>query len=117
MEEYAITKRSKNLATLCHLLSFCGYLIPFGGIVGPLILWLLKKRESRFIDYHGKESVNFQISILIYTIVSVILISVVIGFILLGALAIFNLVCVILASVRANDGEFYRYPLCIRLIG
>jgi uncharacterized Tic20 family protein len=117
MEDYTITKQSKTIATLCHLFSFCGYLIPFvGGVLGPMILWLLKRKNSEFIDIHGKESVNFQISILVYTILSALLITAAIGFILLGAVAIFNLVCVILASIRANDGELYRYPFCIRLI-
>jgi len=117
MEGHAVTKESKNVATLCHLVSFSGYVIPLGGVLGPLIVWLLKRKESDFVDFHGKESVNFQISILIYTIVSVLLIFLAIGFFLLGALAIFNLVGVILASIRANDGDLYRYPLCIRILG
>ena len=112
-----LTKDEKLYGTLCHLLAFAGYVAPVAGsIVGPLVLWLVKKEESAFVDLHGRESVNFQISILIYTVVSFILTLVVIGFALLLATQILNVVCIIIAAINANDGKVYRYPMCIRFL-
>jgi hypothetical protein len=104
------------LAMLCHLTSFGGYLFPFANIIIPLVLWLVKKDESPLIDLHGKESVNFQISVTIYAVVGIVLAFVLIGFVLLLALVVFQVVVVILASIKAYNGEPYRYPLCIRFI-
>ena len=101
---------------LCHLAALAGFLIPFGSIVGPLIIWLIKKDEFPFVDEQGKESLNFQISVAIYGIVSAILIIVFIGIILLVALIIADVVLVVVASIKTNKGESYRYPLTIRLI-
>ena len=101
---------------LCHLLSFSGYLIPFGSVVGPLVIWLIKKDEMAFVNDQGKESLNFQLTMLIAVIVSVILMLVFVGFILLGALIIYQIVVVIMASIKANEGVRYRYPYTIRFI-
>lgn len=109
-------KEERFWAMLCHFSIFVGHFIPFGNIIAPLIIWLMKKNESSFVDHHGKESLNFQISLLIYIIISVILAFVLIGFVLAIALWIFSLVIVIIAGVKANDGEWYRYPLTIRFI-
>ncbi|MHC4213025.1 MAG: DUF4870 domain-containing protein [Planctomycetota bacterium] len=101
----------------CHLAGLATYLgIPFGGLIAPLIIWQIKKDDHPFIDANGKEAVNFQISIYIYIVISIILIPVVIGFFLLFAVGIFNLVCLIIAGVKANNGESYQYPLCKRFI-
>ncbi len=104
------------MGMLVHLLSFAGFFVPFGNIIGPLILWLLKKDELPFVDHHGKESLNFQISIILYTVIAVILCLILIGFLILAAIPIFNLVMVIIAAVKANNGEEYSYPLRIRFI-
>ncbi len=102
---------------LCHLSALCGYIgIPFGNIVGPLVIWLIKRDESPFIDAHGKEALNFQISMTIYAIIAGILVLAVIGILLLPALIIAGLVFTIIAAVRANDGKSYRYPLTIRFL-
>ena len=102
---------------LCHLAALAGFIgIPFANIIGPLIVWLVKKDTMPFVDDQGKESLNFQISITIYAVVSAVLILLIIGVLLLIAVIIFGLVMVIIASIKANQGEHYRYPLCIRLI-
>jgi hypothetical protein len=109
---------------LCHASAFLGFLVPaLGQFVGPLIVWLWKRDESPEIDAHGKESLNFQLSLLIYTavfaVVCFILMFVLIGFLLVPLIALFyiaNVVLVIIASLRANEGELYRYPLTLRLI-
>ena len=109
-------KDARTWAMFCHIGAFAGYIIPFGHIIAPLIIWLIKKAESPLVDDQGKESLNFQISMTIYAIVAGLLTLIFIGFILLIALVIFELVIVIIAAVKANSGEKYRYPLCIRFI-
>jgi uncharacterized Tic20 family protein len=102
---------------LCHLSAFCALLgIPLGHILGPLVVWLLKKKEHPFIDEQGKESLNFQISMTIYLVVSALLCLAFIGFILFPLVAIADIVLVIIASIKASSGESYRYPLTIRFI-
>jgi uncharacterized Tic20 family protein len=91
-------------------------LISFGHILGPLVVWLLKKNDDPFIDEQGKESLNFQISMTIYVIIAAILCVILIGFVLLGILIIADVVLVVIASVKASNGESYRYPFTIRLI-
>jgi uncharacterized Tic20 family protein len=111
-----LSSSEKQIAMFCHLISFSGFIIPLASILGPLVLWLLKKDESKFIDEHGKESVNFQISLLIYGIISGILVFVLIGILGLIAIVILWLVFTIIASLKASNGETYRYPLTIRFV-
>lgn len=85
-------------------------------VVGALIMWIIKKDQSAFINDQGKEATNFQISCFIYMIASGLLAMVVVGFFLFPAVWIFAIVCSILASLAAGRGELYRYPMCIRLI-
>ena len=107
----------KMWAMLCHLSALIACIgIPFGNIIGPLVVWLIKKDQMPFVDDQGKEALNFQISVIIYAIVSAILIVVVIGIFLLIAVGIFWLVMIVVAGVKANGGQAYRYPLCIRLL-
>lgn len=101
---------------LCHLTAFSGFVVPLGNIWGPLVVWLIKKDENPDVDAHGKESLNFQISITIYSIVFFILSFLLIGLPFLIAAGVFWFIVVIVASVRASAGDFYRYPLTIRFI-
>ena len=87
-----------------------------GNILGPLVMWLIKREECPFVDACGKEALNFQISMTIYTIVAGVLVLAVIGLILLPAIIIFNVVLTIMASIRASEGSNYQYPLTIRFI-
>jgi len=112
-----IQSESRLWAMLSHLTALCGFIgIPFGHILGPLVVWLIKKDQYPLVDDQGRESLNFQISMTIYGIVAGLLTLVFIGFILLGALIVADIVLVILASIEANKGVAYRYPLTIRLI-
>lgn len=104
------TSEDRNLGVLAHVL---GIVL---GFLGPLIIWLIKKDDSPFVDYHGKEALNFQITVLIASIVSGVLTFVVIGCITLPAVLIANIVLCIMAAMAASRGEMYRYPLCLRLI-
>jgi uncharacterized protein len=102
---------------LCHASALLGLFFHFlGHIFGPLIVWLLKRGESPEIDAHGKESLNFQLSMLIYDVVAFILCFVLIGIPILILLWVLNTVFVIVASVKASEGQLYRYPFTIRFI-
>ncbi|HTD36062.1 MAG TPA: DUF4870 domain-containing protein [Candidatus Limnocylindrales bacterium] len=98
----------------CHLSALAGLVIPLGNLIGPLVCWLVKRNESPLVDRNGKESLNFQLSMTIYMIISTVLIFVLIGIPLLFVVAILDLVFSIIAAVKTNNGEDYRYPLTIR---
>lgn len=95
-------------------------LIPLLGLLGfsiaSIILWVVKKDESAFVDEVGKEYLNFLISMIIYSTVACILIFVVIGIVLVAAIGIFAFVVSIIATIKAFSGEMYSYPLIIRFI-
>ena len=102
---------------LCHASALLGFFFPWAGhIIAPLIVWLVKRGDSPEIDAHGKESINFQLSMLVYSIISAILCLILIGFVLLAILHIVNVVLVIIASIRASEGKFYHYPITIRFL-
>ena len=109
-------KEERTWGMLCHLSAFAGFIVPFGGILAPLIIWLIKKDEMPFVNDQGKESINFQITLFVAAIICMILMFVGIGFLLIVALAIFGVIMIIIASIRANEGTYYRYPYALRLI-
>ena len=112
-----VNKEARMWAMFCHLAGLCAFVIPFiGNIVGPLILWQIKKDEYPFVGEQGKEAVNFQISMTIYGLISAALSFVCIGFFLLAAVGVVDLVFLLIAAVKANNGQHYRYPLTIRFI-
>ena len=112
-----VTSDAKTWGMLCHLAGFGGYVVPvIGNIIGPLIVWQLKKDEYEFVDDQGKESLNFQITMTIAGVVAFMLIFVIIGIFLLPVVMLFDLVMKIIAAVKASNGERFRYPLSIRFI-
>ncbi|RCW69796.1 DUF4870 domain-containing protein [Saliterribacillus persicus] len=100
----------RMFAMLIYLLSI------FFPVLGPLIIWIIKRDDSDFIDYHGKEYFNFLISITIYGIISSILIIILIGFVLLAIVGLYTLIFTIIALIKAYGGERYEIPLTIRII-
>jgi uncharacterized Tic20 family protein len=109
--------RDTSLETLCHVLGLAFLTpIPFGNLLAPLALWLWKRDTNPGVDLHGKEAVNFQISMSIYMLLAGLSMFVVIGFFLLPVVILTNLILIVLASVKASRGELYRYPLTIRFI-
>ena len=112
------SRSERQWAMGCHLIALCGIVIPVpaANLLGPLILWLIKREDGSFIDDQGKESLNFQISLFIYTLVCLVLAVIGVGFLLLFPLALFGLVCVIIAAIKASEGVAFRYPVCIRFI-
>lgn len=113
-----------NVAVGCHLLGFLGFVIPFGHILGPLVLWLLKRDGNPFIDDQGKEALNFQISFTLWGIIGAAIMTVLVWTVIvpilvgiaLVALAIVWVVSMILAAMGASRGESYRYIWTLRLI-
>ncbi|WP_083402218.1 DUF4870 domain-containing protein [Bacillus sp. MUM 116] len=100
-----------------RLLAVCLYIVSFiFPIIGPLVIWLIKKDESSFVDYHGKEYFNFFISYTVYSIISGILTIIVIGIIALWVLGIAAVVFTIIAAIKAYEGKEYRFPWIFRLI-
>lgn len=136
MSEFILPGRADSPATLssmrrwavmCHLSWLLGFLIPFGNIIGPLMVWLAKRHDYYEVDLHGKESLNFQITwafygaifggfawILAFGFKLPLLSMIVLGLILIGAIALF--VLPIVAAVRAAGGHSFRYPLTIRFL-
>jgi uncharacterized Tic20 family protein len=107
----------RTWSVLCHASALLGlFLHFFGHLLGPLVVWLIKRDASPEIDANGKESLNFQISMLIYDAIAAILCIVLIGIPILIALWILNTVFVIIASVKTSEGKFYRYPFTIRFL-
>jgi uncharacterized Tic20 family protein len=118
-----LSKDVRMWAMFCHLAGLAGFVIPvvLSGIVAPLIVWQIKKDEHPFIDEHGREALNFQISMSLYAIIgSVACLITCVGAILIpflvGGVYIVDLVFLLIAAVKANNGERYRYPLAIRFI-
>lgn len=109
-------KEERNWAMFAHLSTFAGHLVPFGHIAGPLIVWLLKKDEMPLVNDQGKEALNFQITMTLAFIVAALSLFVLVGFFLLPAVWLFDVIVTIIAAVKANEGVAYRYPMCWRLV-
>ena len=112
-----VSKDEQNWAMACHLSALAGFLIPFGNIAGPLIVWLIKRAEMPLVDTHGKEALNFQITVSIAVAVCVALMFVLVGFVLIFIVGLGALVLTIMAAVKVSNGELdYRYPFALRLL-
>ena len=114
VQPVALSADAKNWAVIAHLSAFV-MLLGIPAIIGPVVAWALKK-EDPYVDYHGKEAVNFNLSFLIYTAVSAVMILLLVGIILLPAVLVTWFVLVIVAAVKASNGEYYRYPFTIRFL-
>lgn len=106
------TADERNLAMLSHVLA----IIPGVGFIAPLIIYLLKNRESQFVAYHARESLNFQITVIVMYFVALLLVILLIGILLLWLIGIANVILVIVATIRASENKLYRYPFSIRFI-
>ena len=105
------TQDEKNLGLIMHVLSLVGL-----SLIGPLIVWLIKKDESAFINIQGRELLNFQLSILIYALICVPLCFILIGIPMLFVIGIASLILTIIGLVKATEGKIYRFPLTIRML-
>jgi uncharacterized Tic20 family protein len=99
-----------------HLSALIGLIVPFGNVLGPLVIWLVQKDKMAFVDDQGKEALNFQITVFGAALISAFLMFILIGFLLIFVVGLGALVLTIIAAIKANEGVAYRYPLTIRLI-
>ena len=136
------TVEERNWAGGCHIAVLAGFVFPFGSILGPLIVWLMKRNEMPLVDRHGKDVLNFQISFMIYHIGLIVvgvagsvvlgmatasqhakeppveLLVAIVGTILCAVgLTFVNFVLAIIGAVKASNGERFRYPLAIPFFG
>ena len=111
----------RRWAMTCHLMVFTGFLIPFGNVLGPLAIWLWKRKESEFIDFHGKTALNFQITLLLF-LVGCSIVAVFTGFAvmfvgpLIGLLALYALVMIIVSVVKSYRGDYVEIALSAEFI-
>ena len=110
------SREARQWAMFCHFSAFLGMWFPFGSLIGPLILWQVKRESDPFIDDQGKEALNFQITVAIAWLVCMVLAFAVIGFFLMIALAIATVVLTTIGGIKANKGIAYRYPFTWRLV-
>lgn len=117
MEEIkTYTQSERDWAMFCHLSAFAGYFFPFGGIIGPIICWISRRDESAWVDVNGRASLNFQLSMLLYTVLVIPLCFIIVGIPILVGLGVLEAVCIIVASIRAAKGEVFKYPISIPFI-
>ncbi len=116
VDSCGIVRTERTWAMLCHVAAFAGFIIPFGGLVGPLVLWLIKKDDMPFVNHQGREALNFQITVFVGFLIGVMLFFLSVGSLFLLILVVFNAISIVIATVKANDGVWYRYPLSFRFI-
>lgn len=110
------TADQRQMGLFLHLSQLAGLIIPFGGIIVPVVLWQTQKEKMPALDAHGKMVVNFMISVLIYAVVSVVLVFVVVGILTLLAVGVIHIVFPIIGAIKANNGELWEYPLTIKFL-
>jgi len=116
-QEQGFTKQAQMWAALTHAAALSLFIgIPFGNLLGPLLVWLLKKDQFILVADQGREALNFQLSMTLYALVAALLTVILIGIPLLLLVIVADLVLTIMAVVKANDGQMYRYPLTIRFL-
>jgi uncharacterized Tic20 family protein len=113
---HELSQDEKTWGMIAHLATLSGLIIPFGTLLGPLIVWLIKKDTMPFASAHAKEALNFNITVFLAFVVSGILTVILIGFLMMFAVFIAWIVLSIMAALKANGGEEYRYPFTLRLV-
>jgi uncharacterized Tic20 family protein len=110
------TPEQKQMGLFLHLSQLLNFVLPPAGIIVPIVLWQVKKDEMPALDAHGKMITNWMISSLIYAAISFVLLFVLVGILGFIALAIMGLVFPIIGAIKANNGEFWEYPLTIKFL-
>lgn len=109
-------RNGRDWAMWCHLGAYAGFIVPFGGLIAPVLLWIMGRERYAFADRHGSEAVNFRISITLYYILALALSIILVGLLLLPVIMLFDLIMPIIGAVKAHSGEEFRYPLTLRFI-
>lgn len=112
----SVSSEERQWGMFAHLAALVGFIVPFGNLIGPLVVWQMKKDTMPFVADQGKESLNFQITVAIAVLVCILLMVILIGALLLPVVGIGALVFTVIAAIKANQGEAYRYPIALRLI-
>lgn len=107
---------ARKWATIINASVFCGLVFPLGNFLAPLVIWQLKKDISSLVDDQGKSVLNFQLTVFIAAVICGFLMFAVVGFILLPLLSLYALVMTIIAIVKVNDGENYKFPYSFTFI-
>lgn len=110
-------RKDRTWVVLCHLSALASFVLPhLGSVVGPLVIWLVKRDQDPEVNAHGKEVLNFNLSFLIWHAIAWVLCIVLIGFLLLPIVILLWLILVVVGSYKASEGTLYKYPLTIRII-
>jgi uncharacterized Tic20 family protein len=115
----AVPREQRRFAVACHLAAAGGLLVPWVGVgLGPVIAWLILRNEHPSVDAHGRESIQFNVSMMAWMAVGsgIAWILGSLAWFLPAALLVFWLACVVMASIKAGEGEFYRYPVTVRFL-
>ena len=110
------TPEQKQMGMFLHLSQLLNLIIPVAGIIVPIVIWQTKKDEMPALDAHGKMVVNWFISTLIYCVVSFVLTFVLIGILGFIAIGLMSVIFPIIGGIKANNGEFFEYPLTIKFL-
>ena len=110
------TPEAKQCGLLLHLSQLAGFIVPFGGIIAPIVVWQTQKEKYPAIDQHGKMIVNWILSAVIYALISFVLTFVIVGILGFLALGIASIAFPIIGAVKANNGELWEYPLTIKFL-
>jgi uncharacterized protein len=106
----------RTWAAMAHALALVGYVVPFVNLIAPLIIYLTRGKESELVSEHARESLNFQLTQLVLSMVFAVLAFVGVGCLLLVVQMVFEVICVVRASLAARDGRDYLYPLTLRIV-
>jgi uncharacterized Tic20 family protein len=110
------TQDERTWGMAAHLAALGGFILPCGNILGPLVVWLVKREHSAFVAAHAKEAMNFNITVALGALLCLLLLQLSLGVLFGAALAIYWLIMTIVAALKANEGEAYRYPFALRLL-
>ena len=111
-----IERDTRLWGMILHLSMLAGHAVPYAGLVVPIVIWQIKKNELPGLDTHGKNAVNWIISFIIYSVVCFLLVFVVIGIPMWIVLGVLGLIFPIIAAIKANNGEYWKYPLSITFL-
>lgn len=119
LSDPSATPGQRTYALVMHLSLIASHFVPPALVVAPLVMWLIKKDESAFLDDHGREATNFQLSLLLYALLigALSIVSCGIAAVAFIPLYVLAIVGMVLGAAAANRGEYFRYPACLRLIG
>lgn len=110
------TPDEQQMGLFLHLSQLAGLIVPFAGLIVPIVIWQTQKDKMPALDAHGKMIVNWMISLLIYAVVSGVLTIVLVGILGLLAVAVMSIVFPIIGGIKANNGELWEYPLTIKFL-